>query len=123
MNVNQKIESALSELVNGNIWPLSCPLEVPPQEFIVYLPEEECSVEFGDNDDLEWMHYMEVNWYKKEESRKPVNYIVARKKIRASLKAVGFSVTNIIPFYEKDTGYTHLIFLCNILEEEPYGEM
>lgn len=123
MNVNQKIENALSEMVSKNIWPLSCPLEALPQEFIVYLSEEETPVEFGDNDDLEWMHYMEVNWYKKGDSRKPVNYIGIRKKIRKALKNAGFSVTNIIPFYEKDTGYTHLTFLCNIPEEDPYGEV
>lgn len=27
MNVNQKIENALSDLAAGNIWPLACPLE------------------------------------------------------------------------------------------------
>ena len=41
MNVNQKIENALSEMVNGNIWPLSCPLGELPGEYIVYLPEDE----------------------------------------------------------------------------------
>lgn len=123
MNVNQKIENALSDMVDGNIWPLSCPLEVPPGEFIVYLPELEAPEDFGDNEDLEWVHYMEINWYKRGESRKPVNYIEMRGRIRTALKEAGFSLSDIIYFYEKDTGYTHLVFLCNIREEEPYGEM
>lgn len=123
MNVNQKIESALSEIVSGNIWPLSCPLEVPPNEFITYLPEYESPDDYGNDDDLIWVHYMEVNWYKKGETRKPVNYMEARKRIRSALKKAGFSVSNIVYFYEKDTGYTHLTFLCNIEEDDPYGEM
>ena len=123
MNVNQKIENALSDMVDGNIWPLSCPLEVPPDEFITYLPEEEAPEDFGDNEDLEWVHYMQVHWFKRSESRKPVNYINRRKQIRSALKDVGFSVSDIFTCYEKDTGYTHLVFSCNIREEEPYGEM
>ena len=123
MNVNQKIEEALSDLVNGNIWPLSCPLEITPDEFIVYLPENESPADFGDDEDLAWLHYMEVNWYKKGESRKAVNYINTRKQIRSALKSAGFSVSNILTMHEKDTGYTHLIFLCSIQEDEPYGEI
>ena len=30
MYVSQIIESALTGIVDGNIWPLSCPLEAPP---------------------------------------------------------------------------------------------
>lgn len=131
MDVNQKIEQALSDLVNGNIWPLACPLEVPPGEFIVYLPEEEIPEEFGDDEELEWVHHMEVNWYKKgvsgvpekKDSRKPVNYMKKRKQIRSALKKMGFSISKIVPMYEKDTGYTHLVFLCSIEEEDPYGEV
>lgn len=121
MNVNQKIENALSEMVNGNIWPLSCPLGELPGEYIVYLPEYESPEDFGDDEDLEWMHYMQVHWFKKGESRKPVNYIKPRKRIRAALKKSGFSVTDISTYFEKDTGYTHLVFSCNVEEDDPYG--
>lgn len=123
MNVNQKIEEALSEMVKGNIWPLSCPLEVSPDEFIIYLPEKDIPADFGDDDNHEWVHFMEVNWFKKGESRKPVNYIQERKQIRFLLKKAGFSVTGILPCYEKETGYTHLIFLCDICEEDENGTM
>lgn len=123
MNVNQKIEQALSEIVGGNIWPLSCPLENTPGEFIVYLPTEEHPEDFGDDRDLAWVHEMEVNWYKKGETKKPVSYIKTRKKIRAALKKAGFCVQSIVPLYEKDTGYTSLVFTCSDIEEEPYGQV
>lgn len=122
VNVNQKIEAALSGLVKDNIWPLSCPLDVPPEEYIVYLPEFEGPVEFGDDEDLEWMHYMQIHWFKKGISRKPVNYTKIRKSIRKLLKESGFGVSGIDTYYEKDTGYTHLVFSCSIEEDEPYGE-
>ena len=41
MNVNQKTEKALAKMAGGNIWPLSCPLEELPDEYIVYLTELE----------------------------------------------------------------------------------
>jgi hypothetical protein len=61
---------------------------------------------------------MEVNWYKKDGSRSPVNYVRERKQIREALKEAGFTVTNILYFFEKDTGYTHLAFMCFIMEED-----
>ena len=119
MNVNQKIESALSVLVDGNIWPLSCPMESKPDKWITYLPETEKPALQGDDEDLEWIHHMQVHWFAKGQ----VNYMDARKKIRKSLSAAGFSITDIDYMYEKDTGITHLIFLCNDLEEDFDGEM
>lgn len=123
MDVGEKIENALSEMVSGNIWPLSCPLESTPDEFIVYLSEDERPADFGDDQDLAWMHYMEVNWYKKGKRSKPVSYESERKKIRTALKDAGFAISNIVPLFEKDTGYTHLVFLCSIQEDDTYGEM
>lgn len=117
MNVNQKIETALKETVNGNIWPLFCPLEEMPAEYIVYNPELESPEEFGDDEDLEWVHYMQVHWFKKGESNKPVNYIGKRKEIRNTLKKAGFSVSDIRTFFEENTGYTHLCFSCSIIED------
>lgn len=122
MNVNRKIETALSDLVGNNIWPLSCPLEEPPDEWVVYNPELETSEEFGDDQDLEWMHYMQVHWFKRGDGKRPVNYVGIRKTIRARLRDAGFSVSDIETLFEKDTGITHLVFLCNIEEDDPYGE-
>lgn len=121
MNVNQKIEAALSDLVNGNIWPLSCPFENTPGEFIVYCPDYDYPADFGNDDDLEWVQRMEINWFKRSESRKVVNYIGTRSKIRSLLKSEGFTITNILCNFEKETGYTHLTVLCSIMEDNPYG--
>lgn len=60
MNVNQKIETALSDMVSGNIWPLNCPLENKPDIFIVYEPEKEIPDDFGDDQEGEWIHQMAI---------------------------------------------------------------
>ena len=106
MNVNQKIEAALSSVVNNSIWPLCCPLESLPDEYITYLPELENPEEFADDEDIEWVPYMQVHWFKKSESGKPVNYLNAKKTIRKKLKESGFTITDIAAMHEKETGYT-----------------
>ncbi len=118
MNVNQKIETALSDLVENNIWPLSCPLEEPPDEWIVYNPELEAPGDFGDNEDLEWVHYMQVHWFQKGDGKRAANCVRVRKTIRTRLKEAGFSLSDIVTLFEKDTGITHLVFSCNIVEDE-----
>ena len=47
MNVNQKIENALSDLAAGNIWPLACPLEEKPNTFAVYMIERTTPADYG----------------------------------------------------------------------------
>ncbi len=121
MYVSQIIESALTGIVDGNIWPLSCPLEAPPNTFITYVVEDTAR-EFADDDDQEWLHEVEINWFSKPaQGRKPVNYVSARKAIRNALRSAGFSVTTVIPGYENETGYTHLIVLANALEDDIDG--
>lgn len=125
MNVNQKIENALSSIVDGNIWPLSCPLESKPDKWITYLPELETPSLNGDDIDLEWTHYMQVHWFTKGQ----VNYMSVRKNIRKLLRDAGFSVTDIDYYYEHDgtvaspsgMGITHLVFSCNIEEDDADG--
>jgi hypothetical protein len=112
MNVNQKIENALSEIAKGNIWPLCCPFDSQPDMYIVYNPELEEPGYYADDEDYEWTQYMQVHLYVKG------NYIGLRKDIRQSLKSAGFIVTGIETFYEKDSRYYHLCFECYIEEEE-----
>lgn len=118
VNVNQRLEQALSDLVKGDIWPLSRPPDEKGDEYIVYNPELETPEEFGDDEDLEWTQYMQVHWFKKGTGRtRAVNCTEARKKIRKRLRENGFSVSEIRTFFEKDTGFTHLCVSCNTLEE------
>ena len=122
MNVNQKIEQALSDIVNGNIWPMNCPLENKPDTFIVYESAKETPDDFGDDREGEWIYQIEISWFSRPASRsggsaKPVNYLKAREQMRAKLKAAGFVLSNIIPGYEADTGYTTCIITCEITEE------
>ena len=96
MNVNQKIENALSDLAAGNIWPLACPLE-------------------------EWIQHLEITWFSRSASgskRKPVNYLAAEEKIIAALETAGFTVKNSIPGYEGDTGYTTCTITFCIRKEQ-----
>lgn len=111
-NINQKIESALGNLVWGDIWPLSKPITEDPDTYIVYNPEAEY-LDYGDNTDLEAEMSMQIHWF----SRGHANYIAARKQIRDALREAGFLLAP-SPFvtYEEDsgksgskTGWTHMV--------------
>lgn len=112
MNVNQKIENALSEIAKGNIWPLRCPYDSQPDMYIVYNPELEEPGYYADDEDQEWTQHMQVHLYVKG------NYVDLRKMIRKCLRKAGFTVTGIETPYEKDSRYFHLCFECYIEEEE-----
>lgn len=112
MNVNQKIENALSELVSGRIWPLKCPYDSPTDCYIVYNPELEEPGYHADDEDQEWVHYMQIHLFVKG------NYMDLRRKIRGTLRSAGFELTGIETMYEKDTGYNHLCFECYIEEDD-----
>lgn len=60
---------------------------------------------------------MQIHWFAKG----IVNYVKVKKNIRMLLKEAGFSITEITYLYEKDTGVTHLIFSCNIEEDDTDG--
>lgn len=119
MNVNQKIEEALSNLVNGNIWPLSKPEETETDNWIIYNPEIDIPDNFGDDTPQDWVHHIQVHWFKKGTA----NYLKARKEIRKILMNEGFSINDITCLKEKSNGeVTHLAFSINIPEDDPYGE-
>lgn len=109
MNVNETIEGALAGTV-PDIWPLICPQEHPPEEYIVYNPELEEAALFADNQDREWVQHMQVHYFTKG------NYIKKRGDIRRALREAGFLVTDITTLHEKDSGYHHLCFSCSIEE-------
>lgn len=109
MNVNQKIENALSDLISGNIWPLACPLEEKPDTFAVYIVERMAPADYGDDAHKEWIQHLEITWFSRPASgskRKPVNYLTAEEQIITRLEKAGFTVKDSVPGYEKDTGYT-----------------
>lgn len=125
-SVNSKLNTALSDLVSGNIWPLSKPVEEDPEVYIVYNPELETPDDFGDDEDHEWVDHMQVHWFAKGR----VNYLKPKVRIRNRLKAAGFCISEVaLVEYAPDqstshsgTGYTHLCFTCSIPEDDPYGE-
>lgn len=112
MNVNQKIEQALSGVVT-EIYPLTYPYnESKPDIYIVYNPELEEPGYYADDEDLNWLQYMQIHLFHKG------NYISLRKNIRSKLREADIMVTGIETMYEKDTQYYHLIFSCYVEEDE-----
>jgi hypothetical protein len=111
--VNRKIEQALSDLVNGNIWPMAAP-EDKPDEYITYNPEYSAAEDFGDDIDAEWMYYMQIHYIKQGNP----NTLTIRKQIRSRLRSAGFMVTDIDEATESGK-LTHLVFLAQIEEEDP----
>ncbi len=118
MTTNAKIDGALSSIVS-NIWALSCPLEQSPDEYIIYNPEIESPELYADDEDCEWIDYMQIHYFVRNagETKKAVNYIEKKEQIKKAIKKAGFSLEDITIYYEKETGYTHVVFLANILQE------
>lgn len=114
---NSKAKNALSDLVDGNIWADSCPLAEEPDEYIVYYHLSDDAVEYGDNSDIYWNIMMAVHWMKKGN----VNYTKMRSDIRKKLKDAGFTVSQVVPWYDDEAKMTHMIVNCSILEEDYYG--
>lgn len=113
MSANAKIENALKEMVDGNIWALKCPLEKPPTKWIVHNPETFVPSDFGDNEAREWTEYYQVHYFQ----RGVVNYRKIKNDIRKKLKEAGFSITEIRPDYESNTDVTHITFSVNMVED------
>lgn len=113
MNINQTIEEALKDVV-PYIWPLCAPEDSAPETYIVYAPELEKPELYADDEDQEWVHYMRINLFQKKEKG---SYLELRKKIREKLREAGFTLTDILTFYESETGYYHLCFECYLEEE------
>lgn len=111
MNINQKIEETLGGITK-NIWPMCCPLQKPPEKYIVYNPEIEEPGYHADDLDCEWVQHMQIHLFTKK------NYVNDRKAIKNLLKKAEFVMTGIETFYEKDTGYYHLCFECYTEEED-----
>lgn len=112
MNINQKIESALTEITN-EIYPLTYPYdENKPDTYIVYNPELDTPGYYADDEDQEWTQYMQLHLYQRG------NYIKIRKQIKDRLREHGMVVTGIETMYERDTGYNHLCFSCYAEEDD-----
>lgn len=109
MSINQAIENALSGIV-PEIWPLSCPEEKKPEEYITYKANEEAAL-FADNKDEEWTYLVTIHYFTKH------NYIKTKNQIREKLRENGFTITEIEVLHESDTGYHHVILLCSKEEE------
>ena len=113
MSVNRIIEDALSGIVQ-EIWPMVCPRDKPPEEYIVYNPEFDEPQDFGDNRPQGWVQHMQVHYF----IAKNGNYMKRRTEIRKALSAAGFFISEITTMHEQESGYNHVCFSCNIEERE-----
>lgn len=113
MTADSKIKNALSDLVGGRIWANACPLEEPPDEWLVFYHVNDTPDDHGDDVDLIWTNMMAVHWVKKGN----VNHHRIMHEIRNRLREAGFSIGSCTPFYDEDVNKTHLIVNCSIIEE------
>ena len=128
MDVQELLCTSLADMADGNIYPLQKPVEDDPDVFIVYNPEMIAPEDFGDDEEQEWVHIMQVHYY----ARGRVDYEPAMKDLRRKLKAAGFMISEIRPGYEAaaDTsisgvanskGYTRIDVSCEIVEGDSDG--
>lgn len=111
--MNRIIEDALSSIAK-EIWPMVCPRDEPPAEYIVYNPEFDEPTDFGDNEPQVWIQHMQVHYFIAQNG----DYTYRRTEIRKALLAAGFSIEEIVAMHEKDSGYNHVCFSCSIEERE-----
>ena len=117
MSIESKIKTALTSIVNGNIWALQKPVDRNPDAFIVYNPENEF-LDYGDDRDQESEMSYQVHWYAKGTVTPP------RKLIRDALRNAGFLLEPSARLvYESEagapstgvqTGYTHMTIVCRL---------
>lgn len=112
MNVNQRIEKALSKTVNGNIWPNVVPKENSTTEWITYVVPK-MPIEYGDDVDQEWLVMVNIHYVHKG----VFNYLKKEKEIRDRLREAGFSITYCEPLYDDGTTATHILINANIVED------
>lgn len=111
MSVNAKIEAALKGLAES-INPMVCPDESPPEEYIVYNPEVVRPDDFGDNCANEWVAYMQVHYFCRG------NYLKKERQIRKALLAAGFSISESVTIYDRESKYNHTCISCSMEESE-----
>ena len=112
MTVNKKIENALSNLVDGNIWPDAVPKENSTTEWITYVAPK-TPVEYGDDEDRSWVAMVNVHYVHKGR----VNYLKTEKEIRSRLRKAGFSLLYSDGFYDDDLASSHVIINANVVED------
>ncbi len=110
MDVSEKLQNLLKEIV-PDVWELVCTEEKLPEEYIVHNSEIDVPEDFGDNAPQEWVHHIQVHLYTKK------SYKQSKKAIRKALKKTGFTINSIENMYDKESGYYHICFSCEIQEE------
>ncbi len=117
MSIEEKIRNVLIDICK-DVWPMVCPRDKPPEEYIVYNPEIDVPSDFGDNAPGAWIQHVQVHYFVLQDSRTGTgDYRAGRRKIRSALLCAGFSISEIATLYEKDSGYNHLCFSCSIVED------
>lgn len=83
-------------------------------EYIVYNEEAEQAANYGDNKPQNAIVWWQVHIFtpKSGEFRK------YREMLKTALRKAGFSVSEIVTLYEKETGTIHVVIPCHMGESE-----
>lgn len=84
------------------------------QEYIVYNEEVEQPTNYGDN-----MPQNQITWWQVHIfTPKTADFRGHKKKVEKELRAAGFTVTDIVTLYEKETKTIHVVISCHVGERE-----
>lgn len=111
MTVNEKIIQCLK--------PLRLPVvpdiyEGTEEEYITFNYADNRGTAFGDDEPIRITNYMQIHLFLPLD----VNYLKKQKEIRNSLFTAGFTFPEITVMVDKGEKIRHIIFECNIEEEE-----
>lgn len=84
------------------------------KEYIVYNEEMERPVNYSDNLPRNRIVYWQVHFFAPKNS----DFRSRKKQIENALKKAGFTVTDLVTLYEKETKTIHIVISCHAGERE-----
>lgn len=84
------------------------------QEYIVYNEEAEQAANYGDNKPQNEIVWWQVHIF----TLKSGDFRKYREMLKTALRQAGFSVSEIVTLYEKETGTIHVVIPCHMGESE-----
>ena len=102
MNLNKTLIEALSPLC-GQVWPDVCTARPLPDEYIVFVYEDEAPEVYAGDLDEDGTAWIQVHYFVRGNAQ------AMKPRLRAALRGAGLTVTDTAALTEDETGYTHVI--------------